>query len=252
MIALGSGGRPFLDYLLDNARAAGYREILLVVGERDDSIRAYYERAPAAGGSHPLLFARQPIPPGRTRPLGTADALLCGLQSRPDWSGGRFTVCNSDNLYSVDALRQMLTTPESNALVDYDRDSLGCEPERVRQFAVVEADRDGYLCGIHEKPDPPLITRIAGTDGRVGVSMNLFRFSFDMILPFLKRVPLHEVRQEKELPAAVMLMVNGNPHAVKVYRRSEPVPDLTSPDDIQLVQDFLRRQYPEAGPSSLP
>ncbi len=251
MIALGPGGRPFLDYLLDNAREAGYQEILIVVGERDDSIRAYYERTSLAGKGLTLGFARQPIPLGRSKPLGTADALLCGLRSRPEWSGGKFTVCNSDNLYSVAALRQMLMAAEPNALVDYDRDALGCEPERVRQFAVLEADQEGYLRVIHEKPDPSLIARIAGAHGRVGVSMNLFRFSYDMILPCLERVPLHELRQEKELPAAVMLLVSREPHAVRVYRRAEPVPDLTSPDDIQKVRDFIRSQDSESGSGSL-
>ena len=68
-----------------------------------------------------ISYALQPIPAGRAKPLGTADALLCALRSREDWRGRSFTVCNSDNLYSVDALRRLLDDGHRNALIDYDQ-----------------------------------------------------------------------------------------------------------------------------------
>jgi NDP-sugar pyrophosphorylase family protein len=110
MIGLGEHGRPFLDYLLENVDAAGYREVVVVAGDRDRSIQEHYG-AEGRGNRFrglSLSYAIQSIPAGRTKPLGTADALLCGLTSRPDWSGARVSVCNCDNLYSVEALRCLL------------------------------------------------------------------------------------------------------------------------------------------------
>jgi NDP-sugar pyrophosphorylase family protein len=45
MLGVGRGGRPFLDYLLYNAREAGYADLVIVVGENDGGIRARYGSA---------------------------------------------------------------------------------------------------------------------------------------------------------------------------------------------------------------
>lgn len=245
MIGVGGGGRPFLDYLLMNAVAAGYRDAVLVVGQSDVAMRAYYSPGLVEELGHGLRlsFAEQPIPEGRTKPLGTANALQCGLQSRPDWRGSRFTVCNSDNLYSVEALRQLLLADYPAALIDYERDSLQFERERVEQYAILSKDDEGFLVSMVEKPTPDQIAAMAGPDGRVGVSMNIFRFDYDLIIPYLSRVPLHPVRKEYELPTAVAMLAPEHPRTVKTIPRAEHVPDLTSRDDLARVQEYLRRTF---------
>jgi glucose-1-phosphate adenylyltransferase len=241
MIGVGKGSRPFLDYLLGNIAGAGYRNVLIVVGERDDSIREYYERPENAGrfASLAISYAVQPIPPGREKPLGTADALLRALEAAPAWKGQRLTVCNSDNLYSMAALRLLLEDAHENAMIDYDRSALRFEQERIAAFAVLKKDRDGFLVDIVEKPSPQEIESTADARGRVGVSMNMWRFSYDRILPFIKSVPLNPVRREKELPAAVVMMVRRYPRSVFAIPLSEHVPDLTSPSDILRVIEEL-------------
>ena len=245
MIGVGSGGRPFLDYLLLNAAAAGYRDVVLVVGESDVAMRSYYTPATVEGlsGGLRVSFAEQPIPNGRSKPLGTADALQRGLRSRPDWVGSRFTVCNSDNLYSREALHELLMCTHPAALIDYDRDALKFERERIEQFAVLRTDGDGFLVSIIEKPSPEEIAALAGPGGRVGVSMNIFRLGYDLILPYLDRVPLHPQRQEIELPVAVGMLAADRPRTVFTIPRAEHVPDLTSRDDIARVQDYLRLEF---------
>ena len=78
LISVGADKRPFLDYLLYNARAAGYSEILIVIGERDQPMRACYGALDRGNQFHDLSisYALQRIPEGRLKPLGTADALL--------------------------------------------------------------------------------------------------------------------------------------------------------------------------------
>src|SRR5258708_15375713 len=106
MIGVGEGKRPFLDYLLRNIFRAGYDDAVIVVNDRDTMIREYYLTSGATGKKKwfeglKISFAVQTIPPQRNKPLGTADALLEALLSKPEWKGKNFTVCNSDNLYSV-------------------------------------------------------------------------------------------------------------------------------------------------------
>ena len=106
MITLGDHDRPLMDYLLYNIRTAGYEDVTIVVGEHDEHIRAYYGDASNQDRSFGLniSYALQKIPAGRSKPLGTADALLQALNVRRDWKGKKFTVCNSDNIYSQRAL----------------------------------------------------------------------------------------------------------------------------------------------------
>ncbi len=246
MIGVGPGGRPFLDYLLCNAREAGYTDVVIVVGETDGGIRARYGSALHDNEFHGvrISYAVQHVPGGRTKPLGTADALLCALRVRTDWQGKQFTVCNSDNLYSQGVLRQLLESPHTGALIDYDRDALGFEQSRIEQFAVLEKDRDGYLTAIIEKPSPGDVLRVRDASGRVGVSMNVFRLSYDAVLGFLEDVPVDPVRQEKELPAAVALMAGRIPRSVFAIPASEYVPDLTGRGDIGIVREYMRVHYP--------
>ena len=87
MIGVGGEHRPFLDYLLHNIAVAGYRHVVILIGEKDDSIRTYYEngRGAAQFANLKITYVRQPIPAGRTRPLGTADALWHALKATPEW-----------------------------------------------------------------------------------------------------------------------------------------------------------------------
>jgi glucose-1-phosphate adenylyltransferase len=241
MIRVGPGGRPFLDFCLKNIAGAGYAEVVIVTGERDASIRGYYETEGHAGDfpSLAISYVVQRIPPGRNKPLGTADALLGVLQARPQWRGRKFTVCNSDNIYSVGALRDLLGDTHPNALIDYDRGALGFPPERTTQFAVITTGEGGFVSDIIEKPSAADIASAAEAGGRVGVSMNIFRLSYDVILPYLESVPLHPSRNEKELPVAVRMLASERPRSVFAIRRSEAVPDLTRLADIPDVQKFI-------------
>lgn len=245
MIRIGEGDRPFLDYLLLNAKLAGYTDIVIVVSEKDDSIKNYYDENKNDSWFEgiEISYATQLIPEGREKPLGTADALLQALLIKEDWRGKSFTMCNSDNLYSQRALELMKNSGYPNALVDYDRDGLGVEKERVEKFAITKKDEDGFLLDIIEKPSAEEVEAAKSANGFVGVSMNIFKFSYDMIRPALEIVPMNEIRKEKELPTAVKIMLEKNPKSLYCYPLSEAVPDLTSKQDILKVKLFLQEKF---------
>jgi ADP-glucose pyrophosphorylase len=245
MMGVGPGGRPFLDYLLFNAQTAGYQDVVLVIGEHADALRKHYGPLEQGNSFHGLSisYAVQAIPTGRKKPLGTADAVLTGLRSKPEWSQQHFTVCNSDNLYSSKALALLLNSDATCCTADYDRSALGFPPERTEQFGVLRKSPDGFLVDIIEKPTPTDIALCADARGRVGVSMNIWRFRADLIGPALEMTPLHPIRAEKELPTAVTLMVKAHPGCLRTYPVAEHVPDLTGRDDIGAVQRYLAEHF---------
>ncbi len=245
MIRIGQGGRPFLDYLLFNVEQAGYKDVVIVIGEGDTPIREQYGMQDHGNIFHGLMisYAVQRIPEGRMKPLGTADAVLVGLRSRTDWEQQRVTVCNSDNLYSVRALSLLLSSTAECSMIDYDRSGLGFPPDRAERYAVLEKNGDGALADIIEKPTVADIERCSDAHGRVGVSMNIFRFRSSLIIPALEATPLNAARQERELPAAVSLMIKNNPGCLVTVPLAEQVPDLTAREDIPLVMEFLAKNY---------
>jgi glucose-1-phosphate adenylyltransferase len=246
MIRIGKNERPFLDYLLFNAYESGYRNIVVVIGEKDDSIKIYYEKKENKEifSGLKISYAVQPIPEGRVKPLGTADALYHALKLKSDWSGSSFTVCNSDNLYSQNALKLMLESKYKNTMIDYDRDGLNFEKERIEKFSVIQKDNEGFLVDIIEKPTIDEIESARDKNGTIGVSMNIFKLNYDMIFPFLEIVPLNPIRKEKELPAAIKMMIDKFPKSLYAYSVSEEVPDLTSKEDISKVKIFLEKNFP--------
>jgi len=247
MIRVGENERPFLDYLLFNAYESGYREIVIVINEKDNSIKKYYESRDSKKLFPELMisYVVQPIPDGREKPLGTADALYHALKLNSVWSNFSFTVCNSDNLYSQFAFKLLLESEYKNAMIDYNRDGLNFEKERIEKFSVTKKDDEGFLIDIIEKPTVDEIESSKDKSGAIGVSMNIFKLNYDMILPFLKIVPLHSVRKEKELPGAIKMMIEKFPKSLYAYPVSEEVPDLTGKEDILKVKMYLEKNFPK-------
>ena len=245
MIEVGVEGRPFLDYLLYNCLTAGLTDVVLVIGRSDEVVKSYYGQKERGNEFHGLTiaYAYQDIPFGRTKPLGTADALLQALVSRTDWRGKKFLVCNSDNLYSVQALGLLATCPEAAALIDYDRDGLEFAPARIAQFGITKKNAEGYVEEIVEKPRLEELEGLKDQDGTLRVSMNVFLLSYDIVLPFLESCPLHPVRKEQELVKALSMMARSFPRALKAIPLHEHVPDLTYKDDIPSVRAFLETHY---------
>ena len=241
MIGVGKDGRPFMDYLLYNAYKAGYDEVLILINPKDNITKPYYDKLEADGKAWGMkfLYAIQTISPDREKPAGTADAIQQALEQTPQWKGEGFTVCNSDNLYSINVLKLLSENPVQNAVVSYESIALGVKPERVKSFAVIKADADNYLIEIIEKPNEEQIESARDSKGKIGVNMNVFHFNYDDILEYVRKEPFNPVRNERELPTAVMKMASENPRKVVIVVVEENVPDLTSKGDISIVQKYL-------------
>ncbi|MEC3966217.1 sugar phosphate nucleotidyltransferase [Flagellimonas halotolerans] len=247
LIGVGQEGRPLLDYLLYNAKLAGYAKIYMVIGENGQLFKEFYGGTDSGGSFHGLQirFVVQHIPKDRIKPLGTADALYQATQQYPELKSERYTVCNSDNLYSEKALRALRETGSPNALIAYDREAMEFSEERISGFALLKLDDLGYVRDILEKPRPEQVDSYRDKSGKLRVSMNAFTFDGATMQPFLQDCPIHPERGEKELPTAFLNMLRNYPGSAVGIPLSEHVPDLTAKDDIVNVKIYLKEHYPD-------
>ncbi len=245
LIGLGSSNRPLLDFLLLNAENAGYKNIYLIVGEEASLFKSHYgiKKENNIYNGLQLSYATQFIPKERVKPFGTADAVFQALEQYPNLQNESFTVCNSDNLYSVEVLKVLRENRYNNALISYDRDGLLFSLERVSRFALIQFDSENFLKDIIEKPSLEEANQYKDIKGKFRVSMNIFKFNGKMFFPFLASCPIHKERNEKELPTALLNMCNEFPKAMKGIPFHEHVPDLTSKEDIEIMKKYIQEHY---------
>jgi len=245
LISLDSTGRPVMDYLMFNAKKAGYKNIYIVIRENDILIKEFYGDKSKGNKFHGLIinYAIQCIPEFREKPFGTADALSQAIIQYPELRVKTYTVCNSDNLYSVIALEKLRHSKHKNALVSYDRDALQFNIERIARFALVYIDENGFLKDIIEKPSIEDTELYKDKLGKLRISMNIFKFDGNLFTDYVENCPINEIRNEKELPTALLNMVKDNPKSVHAIPMSEHVPDLTSKEDIAFLKEYISKYY---------
>ena len=247
LISYGKENRPILDFLLLNAKKAGYKNVYLIVGEQKDAFQQFYGKKTVNNEFDGMLlsYATQYIPKDRKKPFGTADAVTQALEQYPHLQKEAFTVCNCDNLYSVKALHEMATTTAQNAFISYDRDGLEFPMERISRFALVLLNTENYVMDIIEKPSEEHLENYRDAQGKFRVSMNIFKLDGAQLFPYLKNCPPHPIRNEKELPTALLNFCNDHPNNFKGIPWREHVPDLTSKEDILVFKNFLKTHFKE-------
>jgi glucose-1-phosphate adenylyltransferase len=247
LIGVGASGRPLLDYLLWNAKKAGYENIYIIIGEQGELFKEFYGSQMKNNDFHGLniSFAVQYIPQGRVKPFGTADALFQAVEQYPELNSQFYSVCNSDNLYSAEALRALRETESPNAFISYDRDAMDFPQERISRFAIAKLDANNQLLDILEKPSSAILEEYKDAEGKIRVSMNAFKFNGKTLYTHLKNCPVHPERDEKELPTVLLNSVKENPQTTVGIPFSEHVPDLTAKEDIADVKTYLAKYYPD-------
>lgn len=245
LVGLGNEKRPLIDYLLYNAKQAGINNVVILTSPKNrDYFEKLYGNKESGNEFHGLKisYATQHIPEDREKPLGTADAVYQTLDQQEHLQNKQFLVCNSDNLYSVESMQKLIEDSHANALVNYDRDGFEFPKEKVEAFSVTNTDENNFLKDIIEKPQKKDVEKYADEDGVVRVNMNLFKFDGEMIFPYLKNCPIDPERNEKELPTALLNMIDDNPKAVYCVPHKEHIPDLTRKSDIEEVKNYIQQQ----------
>lgn len=243
LIILEGDKRPVLDYLIKNCALAGFNKVVLITGENQLDFKRYYG-SPSKNNTLfglKIDFAVQHIPEGRIKPHGTADAVYQALNQFPELQEQEFAVCNCDNLYSVNALKLLQKTTANNAFIAYNRDGLEFPVEKIARFAICKLNASQELELIIEKPHEATINQFRDLSGKLRVSMNIFKFNGSDFYPFLKNCPEQPTRKEKELPTAILNMINQGEAKVLGIPLEEHVPDLTTKADIAVFKEYLKQ-----------
>jgi NDP-sugar pyrophosphorylase family protein len=240
LIGIDKNGRPLIHYLLINAKIAGFKVIYLVIGQNSDSFKSYFDENKYDGLD--IEFAVQYLEKNKVKPSGTADALFQAITQFPILKSSNFCVCNSDNLYSAKALRSIRSTSFSNAFISYDKSFLNFSSAKVSSFSILKLNKNGYLVNILEKPTTKDFDLFKDNGGKIRVSMNLFKFNGSVFYDYLKNCPFDVLRNEKELPTAVLNLAKDQPSSVYGIPFEEHVPDLTSKDDIIVLNKLLNQK----------
>ena len=232
------GNKPFIYFLLKNISNAGFETVIMVVGNDHDDFKSQIDLLDITSKLE-IKYATQKIPRDRVKPFGTADAVFQTMEQIPELQNESFCVCNSDNLYSSSSFKLIRENSFENAVLAYDRDSLEFPKERVSSFSILMMDGDFNLVNFIEKPTPEQVIENLDENGKIRVSMNIFKFNGDHAFDFIKNCPINPIRIEKELPSAIVNMISDNSFYMKGIPIAEHVPDLTSKADINIIEKLI-------------
>lgn len=269
---VGPSGETILDYSVYDAARAGFDRVVFVIRPdieaefRETIGRRYEARLPAAYAFQRLddLPAGFTVPPGRTKPWGTGQALLAAAEV----VGEPFATINADDFYGPQAYRELAaflargTSEEVPcfALAGYRlRDTLSAVGPVNR--AVCCCDPDGRLTDLVETKGiepheaggryPDSAGGLAYLDGATRVSMNLWGFTpavFDLLRRRLARFLSEHgdsPTAEFHLPTAVQDMIRAGEARVRVLPTDGPWCGLTHPADRVRAAGMLRKLVEE-------
>ena len=232
------GNKPFIYFLLKNILDAGFETVIMVVGKDFEDFKNQIDELKLTPKIE-VKYAIQKIPVDRVKPFGTADAVSQTMQQLPELQKTSFCVCNSDNLYSTSSLKLIRENSFENAVLAYDRDSLDFPKERVSSFSILMMDAEFNLVNFIEKPTPEQVSENLDENGKIRVSMNIFKFNGNQSFDFIKNCPINPIRNEKELPSALVNMISEDGLYMRGIPIAEHVPDLTSKADINTIQKLI-------------
>lgn len=238
---LGPGGATLMDYSAFDAWRAGFSRVVFVIQPEiavafTETIGDRYRSRLAVATAHQRMDALpegHEVPAGRTRPWGTAQAVLAAAGE----VRGPFAVLNADDFYGRESLERVAgflrdASPEGkhHAVVGYRLDATASPAGGVSR-ALLERGPDGCLTRITELRDltrtPEGAFTASGAAGgrRVAadalVSMNLWGFS-PAIFPVLARAFADFIeagpagRDECYLPAAVQQAMAAGEATVEI------------------------------------
>ena len=184
------GGKPILEHLVNAVRAAGIKEILVVVGYKAETIKEYFGNGSEFGVS--INYVDQ------KRILGTADAIA----SVKEHVNEDFLVVNGDLLSSSDAIKSVIKMHEK---VESIATLAAVKVEKPEQYGVLKV-KDGRLTDIIEKPS-------SKTPSSNLVNAGIYLFSIE-IFDFIEQTKISK-RGELEITDSIHLIVkNGKTVAV--------------------------------------
>jgi dTDP-glucose pyrophosphorylase len=254
MAPFGPHGEAILDYSVTDAVAAGFDKTVIIlrrsmesdfreaVGRRlermTDVVYAFQESEHLPGGFQ--------LDPARTRPLGTAHAVLsaAGAIDAP------FAVINSDDFYGAGSYRLLhdeLTADSLSAVMIGFRLGNTLTENGTVNRGICRVER-GCLAGVTEREG---IDRGSGIPLDTVVSMNMWGFCPDF-LPMLEEALVaflpamrDPLKDELYLPSVVDSMIRADRLSVKVLISPEQWYGVTYREDADALREAIRNMIKE-------
>jgi dTDP-glucose pyrophosphorylase len=209
-------GRPFLYYLLKNISAAGFENIILVIGRHSEKFEDF---ARAYKSEFDLRLVNQfaVIPESK---YGSAVPVLAAAADLV--AGESFVYLMGDNLYGVADLRAARASKKPAIF--------GMKTERWDLYGSIEQTPKKTLIKIREKQAVPGVN--LGNSGLYTLTPEIF--------PILQNLPASPKNGEYMITTAVSTLSKTFPVQVKVCR--DPWLDFGKPADVPKMTKFLRAQ----------
>lgn len=273
MTPFGLHGESLIDYSLYDALEVGFKRVIFIVNKRIHE--DFRERVGKhVEGSMEVRYVMQEldmlpegftVPEGRSKPWGTAHAILCCR----DLIDAPFCAINGDDLYGRDALRQLYdylkagSQPGAYAMVGFQLQNTLSENGYVSRGRCQVNDK-GYLDSIVELThvistmDGPLYT-LDGENYRklapdTAVSMNIWGLTPDFMEELERAFPpfyeqamkTNPLKAEIYLPNVIGDMLKAGRASVKVLSSKDKWYGVTNASDRPAVEAGLR-QLTQAG-----
>jgi NDP-sugar pyrophosphorylase family protein len=165
--SFGPGGETIMDYSIYDAIRAGYKKVVFIIRkEFKQDFADIFE--PRLKGKIEIDYVYQEVAEGRTKPWGTAQAILCAKDTIKE----PFAVINADDFYGRDAFEKsykFLTSdvkPDVYSIIGYELLKTLSDNGTVNR-GVCQVDGNGNLSAIAER------LNIQQKDGRILTDDNL-------------------------------------------------------------------------------
>jgi len=218
--------RPFLAYLLDNLIAAGYRDIVLVVGFHKELMEEF-KKDYLMGQQEELvkikIVDQYEILGPKEKEYGTACPIKC---VKDTVNGDDFIYVYGDNLFSVEDLKSMNIDDEFCYIA-------GLEQEHPEKYGVLIEDGDDFLEEIVEKP-----TEFVGNL----INAGLYKFTHEVFdkISQIKKSP----RGEYEITDVISLLAKER--RVRIKKIKDYWHDFGNPDDVEKLSNFIKNGIAKA------
>lgn len=233
-IKINEKNETLIYHIIKNSIAAEIQNFYVILSEDSIEFQNYLKKIEKKL-SVKIRFAFQDYY-GNSKPMGTADAIYQAMNQFPVLKSSRFIVCNSDNIYSVKAIKTLKLELTFNSMIAYNSKCLDFSEEKISSFSILDI-KNKFLYKIIEKPT---ISHIRNITEEKFVSMNIFSFFGDQVYDYLSNCEVNQDRGEKEIATAIQNMINDRNESIKVFKICEHVPDLTYKNDIELINNFLK------------
>jgi len=208
--------KPFLAYVLDNLKKAGYKEFILVAGYEIDRMKDFIKERKYKA----VVVDQFKILGPKKKIYGTACPLMC---VKDIVKKEQFLFICGDNLYAPKDLKAMNVADKYNYVA-------GLIHQHPEKYGVLIRNGQDFLDKIIEKP---------ATYAGDLINTGLYKFTPAVF----KRLPLVEksARNEYELTDVINLLALEK--RVKIKEIEDYWLDFGKPDDIKTIEDFLKNNH---------